>query len=250
MRAIGVRILHLGVSYERLGPRHLKFLKWRAPILSRHVLRDSKSQAYITGLGLRSDGVMPDLAFTLFDKEPAPEPNAKTGRIGLCFRTEQTPEQLEEIKTFLRWAIPQLPEDTRFRLVVQVMRDGPGAEALARYLTQDLQREAEIVTCYDSLPECQKAYADCDMVIGNRLHGLLIGASENQHFLACVRGTENGKIRGLFDELGLNDQVIELDRELAAADSSALEKARQTAFNGRPVAQKLSAQFRDILTGA
>ncbi len=238
-RLIGVRICLVGVSYERLGPRHLWLLRLRGRLLHAHHTRDRRSLEYARAQGLRPQGILPDLAMNLFDRE---RPAGPADHVALSFRTDQQPGQEEAVAGLLRRL--NLPEGTAFLLVAQVARDVPGLRRLEQRLRAE-GRQAELVVC-DDLRQCEDAYDRCGMVIGNRLHALLVGGSRGCRMLACVQGDLNEKLRGLFVELGLEAQVLDMDAPDTTA--RALAQARQAPpFDGRPFRRRLQAGLRTML---
>jgi hypothetical protein len=241
-RLIGVRICLVGVSYERLGPRHLWLLRLRGRLLHVHCPRDRRSLDYARAQGLRPQRILPDLAMNLFGPPPRPGP---AERVALAFRTDQRQTQAEVVAALARWLARGLPGETEFLLVAQVARDLPGMRRLQEVLRAE-GRGAELVAC-ETLEQCEAAYDRCGLVIGNRLHALLIGGSRGCRMLACVEGTSNAKLRGLFEALGLQAQLLDMGapREEAAR---VLARTRQAPpFDGRPWRGRLQAGLCEIL---
>ena len=65
LNLLGVKVVLVGVSYERLGPKYSKIMRIRSKFLHKHFVRDKQSYDYLCSLKVHCSGIMPDLAFNL-----------------------------------------------------------------------------------------------------------------------------------------------------------------------------------------
>lgn len=241
---VGVRICHVGVSYERIGPRHAAFLRLRSGVIYRHFVRDEISREYVRSLGLRVDGVIPDMAFNLFDK---PVDASQTGsKVCFSFRTDQSARQMELVRNYIAWCVAQYPAETEYVMAAQVERDIPGMQQLQGWLQEKLGRPVGFYACHDDIPACQAFYATCRVVISNRLHVLLLGASRTGRLVAAISGQDNRKIEGLFALMGMADNIFAMDTPLDGAAATRFAAARERVFDGSALNATLRQGFAGL----
>ena len=142
MHFIGVKVCHIGVSYERLGSRHSFFLKMRNRLLYKHYTRDHVSKNYASSVGIKTNGVYPDLALNLFEENIANN-NDKLKKISFCFRVDQYEKQEEQAFKFLAYLDKCIDKQVSFLFVVQVSRDEPGIRRLTKLVKESTDREIE-----------------------------------------------------------------------------------------------------------
>lgn len=222
LRLAGVRFCHLGVSYERLGPRHGAYLRLKQALMHAFYVRDRRSAALLQSHRVRTSGVLPDLAFNLA-RRAAPRAGG-LGAVGLSFRTDQHPGQYEHVLAAVETLRAALPAGVACHLVVQVEHDQPGMARLAQHLAQ-AGVAVRLVEETRDLERLQAHYAGLDLVISNRLHVLLLAASVGCQVLACV-DERNEKIVGLLESLGREDLLLPLAGLDAAAVARALAAPR------------------------
>jgi polysaccharide pyruvyl transferase WcaK-like protein len=203
-----VKICHIGVSYERIGSKFIKLLSRRSKLLHKHLLRDEISKSYADKNKIQNNGTMPDLAFNIFINEPNKVVNSK--KICFSFRTDQYKDQFNDVKNFIINLSKKLPTDTKFKFFAQVERDVSNMQALTDIVNSFPDLNASFESSVRSLQECYSFYDDCDLIISNRLHVLLMGGSRAGRILPCVYGDHNMKIRGIMDSLGLTENVQDL----------------------------------------
>lgn len=206
LRAMGVRVCQIGVSYERIGARHAQILRFRAALLYRHMVRDRRSARYAASVGMRVGGTMPDLAFgTAAIGEPAVKERRS---LGISFRLDQEgSETTEHVTQLIRSLDEELPPAITFKFVSQVKRDETGLRKLA----EAVRRRAHVFCdVSDSIEGCEQAYSDCSYVVGNRLHALLIGALAGAAPLAAIDKASSEKVAGLFEDLGATEYLFDL----------------------------------------
>jgi polysaccharide pyruvyl transferase WcaK-like protein len=201
-KVIGIRICHLGVSYERLGNKFAKLLKIRSSFLYKHYVRDSLSIDYARNLGIKIDGQMPDLAFNLFAHGYKKRATLKS--VCFSFRSDQYSAQDQEIKELVTQVIKSFPVNTPYYLVAQVKRDIPIMQKLQTLVTDITHNPVELKMGYDDIDATLKFYENCDIVFSNRLHVLLMAASSSSHIVACIDEKHNQKITGIMSEIDLS----------------------------------------------
>lgn len=244
MHMIGVKVCHVGVSYERIGKRHAAFLRFRSPFITSHIVRDEDSKEYAKDVGLRVDGVLPDLALNLF-KEPIKE-RETTNVYALCFRSDQYPDQARDVLGFIDNLVSVSPASVKFKIIVQVKRDLNFAKEISEFLNA-ISVHHEIVVSYESIIESQHSYSSCDIVIGNRLHGLLIGGSVCGCILGCVSYDYNKKVEGLLKSIGLNN-IVRLEKLSSTFNPETLLGALNFKFDGVGARRRLVSGFNKIFS--
>ena len=206
---IGVRICQVGVSYERLGPGYLRLLRARARIMHRHLVRDEDSFKLLSRVGVRVDGTMPDLSVSAARGSTAAGP-CPGHALALSFRVDQDEGQSEAIKRVVVMLDEELSADLPFKVVVQVKRDLSFARELVNDLAKAGNRPVSLIDCSDDIDRCIREYADCHIVLSNRLHALLIGAIAGVVPVAVTLPNVNGKIAALFRDCNLGQNVFDL----------------------------------------
>ncbi|CAK0754526.1 putative Polysaccharide pyruvyl transferase family protein [Gammaproteobacteria bacterium] len=240
LSVIGLRICQLGVSYERINPLYAAYLKLRASAIAFHFVRDNHSLSQLQMLDIPHDGVLPDLAFALFG---GVSPSDLIRNVCLSFRTDQNAMQLDRVKRFICELLKALPLETNIYLLAQVRWDAPGMKDLQAWLAKDHGRKSVLQVNCESVEQNMAFLRQCDIVFANRLHMLLLGASQCGRMVACI-DEHNTKIRGLFETLGLSDAVLTLDSVLTREQ---VEKAAAVIFDGAGEARKLRDGLQRIV---
>lgn len=215
---LGVRICQVGASFSGLSRQHLATWRWRRRWLYRICPRDSSSGEYLQTHGIHHDGCIPDLAFNLFaagggsNTPPAPPGDASVGC--LSFRTDQYPRQAMEMAHLLGDLCRRSGMGgMRWRSIVQVGRDRPGMETMLdqwrfQWQSQGLCVEPP-VDLHDDVEGCLRYYQGLSLAISNRLHVLLMAASQGVRILALTNGPWGAKLEGILRDLGLHEAIID-----------------------------------------
>ncbi|MBK0053475.1 polysaccharide pyruvyl transferase family protein [Stenotrophomonas sp. S39] len=204
MSLFGIVTVQMGVSYDKLGVRHQKLVRGRARALSYHFVRDSQTDEYCRERGITHSGVAPDLAFLIF---PDASEKASGRRLAFSFRTDRGGRAL--IEKIGRMIAASFAADTDIVLVSQVARDTPGMLELQEFLSSlGMKCDFEDVTY--SLDAASKVYSTCSVIYSNRLHALLLAASNGVAPCPVISAQVDRKISGIFLDLG-NCISIELD---------------------------------------
>ncbi|UHQ18465.1 polysaccharide pyruvyl transferase family protein [Lysobacter sp. KIS68-7] len=248
MRLVGVRVCHVGVSFERLGPFHKRMLQLRARLLHRLIVRDDASAAYAQDNGIRHAGVSPDLAF---GAAAYARPGERGRHIAISFRSDQTPAQGDEVMRLVQALDAVLPVDEDFRLVAQVARDCPLMDNVAQSL-RGSRRRVETMYVHGDVDAALAAYHGCRAVVSNRLHALLFGVLGGCTPVAVISDSVNAKIGGLWATLGL--PVLSLEGEpglvLEALRSSETVETAKLADQQRNALQRtFGALLRPAMQG-
>jgi polysaccharide pyruvyl transferase WcaK-like protein len=235
MKTIGVRIIHIGVSYERLGPWHTRLLRGRTRLIASHFTRDTESAAYARSLGLRVDDVMPDLAFGAYGNLPVSE--AARTEVAFSFRTDQSPTMRSQLSELVMQLSAALPTTIPFRFVCQVERDASFLRELAAATTM---RPASFHDVSANIDDCMRQYDTCTHIVSNRLHALLVGLLRGARPVPLVDAAHNQKIIGIFSSL---------DPSIAPIDTTSVEWVSATidALGSGPVDSHRIADQHDAL---
>ena len=241
MKALGIKLIQLGVSFERMGWRAMLLLRLRGYFMHAFYVRDEQSSALLKQYKIRHKGILPDLAFHLFTREVKPVGQLK--RVCLSFRTDQYSTQKDRVRDVVDALVEAMPKATNYVLSVQVERDLKGMKYIQQHLNAKHGIEAEIFHEARDIDKIQAFYATVDAVVSNRLHVLLLGGSACGRLVACVDET-NQKVAGLFGTVGRRDLVVAMDKVTpqlmkqalaqdaftATAEQKALVKGVETIF--------------------
>jgi polysaccharide pyruvyl transferase WcaK-like protein len=253
LRLAGIKIVQIGVSYERLDSANKQYLSTKSRYLHAHYVRDAESLKYARANGLTVNGTLPDLAFNAFT-DRSPDTNSQTDRItlGLSFRTGQFDAQEEQIMLFIDRLLECLCPDIidAIILTAQVEWDVATMQRIQNHIARDHEVPIELVVCYDNIETCEEAYRQCDLVVSNRLHVLLLAASQCQHVLAFLDPVYNAKIVGLFDTVGWSNHAVFADAVDVRSLSPKLQHARSVAVDGTPYCTELRTGFARIVETA
>jgi polysaccharide pyruvyl transferase WcaK-like protein len=216
--AIGVRVCHVGVSFERLGPFHRRILTLRARFMSRTVVRDEDSAVYARELGIRVDEVAPDLAFGAASYRPLQRPGSG---IALSFRVDQLESQRADCVRLVRMMDDQLPPGVEFRFIAQVERDARFLRELSSEVASS-RRPVSFHSVHRHVDSALDAYLGCQFVVSNRLHALLFGLLSGAIPVPTIHSEVNGKVVGLFNSIGISVATFDSGLPRAMTESDVL----------------------------
>jgi polysaccharide pyruvyl transferase WcaK-like protein len=247
MSLAGIRIVHVGVSYERLGPRFLSLIAWRSRILYRHILRDPKSAIYANQNGIKYHGVSPDLAFNLYSENRVA---VKAQKVCFSFRTDQDREQMALVKSLVQTCNETLHSSYEFIFYAQVERDLQPMKELAAFMKQkSCERKISFVSIMGEVDQSVEFFEDVDIIISNRLHVLLMGGVYNASVIAAVYKGYNDKVRGLMESLVADNQsVIDMSLEPYSQISRVTNAEFKFSPSGRNENRSLGSAFSEIYT--
>lgn len=246
---IGVKVCLTGVSYERIGMKNARVLAARSRLLAVHLARDSASAKYARELNMIVHGVMPDLSFGAgTSMQDSARPNQPDDRnVALAFRTDQHEEQLASVTRFLTTLATLCGQDVQWKVIVQVERDATNAAAILRSI-HEVSGSATIEVVHDDFYRARDAYAETGIVMGNRLHSLLLGAAMGNKPIAVLDDEFNEKIIRTFEEHDLIRQVHYLTDE-RSAERIAASIMKETANLQRIDMRKPSKRLEEIFDG-
>ena len=228
--ALGVKICQVGASFENMSQQHLDLWRQRRKFFSVFSPRDSLSAEYLTAHGIPCDPCIPDLAFNIFPDIPTHQSNSQSSRTtpdaqqSACFsfRTDQSPQQQSYICTQLLSLCEKIGPKVQWKPVSQVHRDLPGMLAIRNEMLQSKYEVAPVLDLHQDIGTCLSFYRNVSFVVSNRLHVLLMAASQGARILALT-GAHSGdrssgaKLRGLLKDVGLEQAI--LDQDIANASN-------------------------------
>src|SRR5690606_10848695 len=121
IKLIGVSIVQIGVSYDRLGQRHSKVLRQRVYTYAAHFVRDDLSYEHLVSQAIRVDGIMPDLALNRF-RSPASSSESRS-TIAFSFRSDKYVDRRADIEKAIRRICTDASHEDGLVFVSQVNRD-------------------------------------------------------------------------------------------------------------------------------
>jgi polysaccharide pyruvyl transferase WcaK-like protein len=240
LRMFGVRVVHLGVSVSAIEPLMAVYLRMRAPGMFAFYVRDIYSAEQLATAGVPTDGVLPDLAFNIFEAETIK--SKRIQNIVISFRTDQDTFQAENVMRFVDKLVTWLPETCKITILAQVRFDIDGMRILYERLTARGISVELLVSCED-IDKNVRIMRHCDVVFSNRLHVLLLGGIQGSRMVACVDDSEQ-KIRGLFSTIGLDAAVLNLNLN---PTSSMVEAAMAVQYSGEVEAARLREGFESLI---
>lgn len=220
--ALGVKICQVGASFGNMSSQHLNVWRQRRNFFSVFSPRDSLSAEYLIAHGIPCDPCIPDLAFNIFQDPPSHRPDRPLSstsaeqQLNGCFsfRTDQAPEQEAYVRSEMQNLCESLGSHIRWKPIAQVRRDLPGMQALSNHLLQLKLNVESVADIHHDIESCLAFYRSVDFVVSNRLHVLLMAASQGARILALT-GTKPGdqssgaKLRGLLMDLGLEQAILD-----------------------------------------
>lgn len=240
--ALGVRICKVGASFGGLSEDHLATWRRRRRWMFRICPRDTTSADYLRAHGVIPDPCIPDLAFNVFDGSPAavrgPTPERRAA--GLSFRTDQDPRQATDVTAGVLELARRSGVEVRWRPVVQVARDRPGMEALGARLRADGYAVEPVLDLHADVEACLAFYREVPVVVSNRLHAILMAASQGARVLPVADGPPGAKLSGVLRDLGLGQaattgaglaQCGALDDVAVQVDGTSMRERLHRAFD-------------------
>lgn len=209
LRCIGVRICQVGISFDPLGRPERFVVGWRRRLLHSFTVRDRSSFDYLNRIGIAVDELVPDLSFNLCtDNLPA---KAERGSIAFSFRFDGKAEE-SDITDAVHKVMKKFGASHEYLFVVQVARDEAGMRRLHASCIENGLR-AQLFICHDNIDELSKRYLSCKAIFSNRLHALLLAAHSGASPYAMISRGKQPKIEGMFNDLGIQDRLLFLDKE-------------------------------------
>lgn len=220
VKFFGVRIVQIGVSYERLGFLNLLNLKLRSLLYYKHFLRDEVSMYYLNSKKIKCDMVADDLAFS-YSTIPSAD-SVLRDSILFSFRCDQDSEQYEHFKAIVFSAHHEVDKTLKFVFYVQVQRDYEYAKRLLDEFSSNYsnERNLEIVNCSTSLRLAANAFLHGKEVHSNRLHVVLLASLYGVKPKVYTFSGFNQKIKGLFGSAKPFIDIEDISNEIKYSPSN------------------------------
>jgi hypothetical protein len=219
----GVRLARLGVSFSRMSPARLRLEAITSRLYYFSGARDSRSLALAKRSGFANVFYFPDFAFALQPPESLWRKHDNILQIGISLREDNlgrdrralTIERLEQLLA----ALKDEGRDFVIRFIAQV--DGDRA-----FMKELCERFGDRYDCTfaaeQKLPHLADIYRSVDVIISNRLHGLLFAGAQGAVPLGLLIPECNQKIIAILEDIGLDQYWIDVE----APDSVLLDVSR------------------------
>jgi polysaccharide pyruvyl transferase WcaK-like protein len=217
LRALGVRIWRLGVSFTHLSRPRAAAEEFALRFMERIAVRDSSSADFVRSSGVEPHS-LPDLSFLLPFADVVKAPERR--QVAISFR-DQDLSETEATKLMTKvLSLCSFVGDQGFTpvLTVQVARDLQFAKQVQAAASGHLP-----IRVLKTIQEAEVFYDECILALSNRLHVLLLAASRACLPLAALREGHNQKIRVLFDDVGFGDRMVDWNVSWEQAVESTLQ---------------------------
>jgi polysaccharide pyruvyl transferase WcaK-like protein len=203
---LGVRGCQMGASFSSMSESHLRTWRKRRRYLELFSPRDSQSAQYLESHGISCDPCIPDLAFLIFRQPIQAETEIEASNPIGCFsiRTDQYPEQLGDFLKIMQGMEPRIT----WRSIFQVGRDEPGMRTIRMELIRKGIAVDELVDLHSNIESSLAYYRTTPFVLSNRLHVLLMAASQGARIMAVVGRKGGEKLEGILNDLGLGEAIL------------------------------------------
>lgn len=208
LRALGVNSVLIGASYEGLGKNNLIGVRQLSKVLTVHAVRDNDSRVYCEKNGIRVSGVLPDLAFNLDSNFSLMKRERKCI---VSVRDAKDSDYSNALVAMLLNAYRSGGFD-RVVLVYQVRRDSQFMEKFQiELVAAGIPTDNAIVPLVGGIEENLAFYSSAEFVVSNRLHVLLLAWRAGAQPVAVIKGGENKKIVGIYEDAGLGLYCLRSD---------------------------------------
>ena len=204
---LGVKICHVGISYDAMAGIERYIALWRRRVLYSFVVRDNLSYKYLDDIGMKADGIVPDLSFNLYNG--ASISSSSRNKVAFSFRFDGKAGAKLIEKLVLR-VIEEYGPAFEYIFVVQVARDREGTEALLE-ICRKKEGKCSLLLCHEDIEALSTFYSQCDAIYSNRLHALLLAAHSGASPYAAISMGKQPKIEGMFNDLGISDRLLFID---------------------------------------
>lgn len=243
LRLVGVRICQVGVSFEHIGPRHARLLRWRSRLLFASAPREPIGYKYAKDLGVRVTGMMPDLAFNLFSV-PSGRGPGPANALAFSFRVDKDAGTRARVKQIVLDVVNASTPGEQLIFVAQVGRDVHFMREVAEMADQARPGQVRFVDCHSDIEKAIATYSECRAVLSNRLHALLPALWGGAAPIALTVPELDPKISGVFTSIGLEGRVFDI-RAVEYKEIQPLMSHPQ--FAGDAVASELNKFFDELL---
>jgi len=244
----GVRLARLGVSFSRMSAARLRLEAVTSRLYCVSGARDSRSLALAKRSGFANVCYFPDLALALQPPERACKQHDDVLRVAVSLREdnlgsdrrEKTVARVEQILSLLK------DKGCNFTVmfIAQVNEDRAFMEELCL-------RFGERYDCTfvseQKLPPLADIYRSIDVILSNRLHGLLFASANGAVPLGLLIPECNQKIIGILEDLGLEEHWIDVEApdsthvDISGLHASAGSVRAAFAKSGRLISDRVEA---------
>jgi polysaccharide pyruvyl transferase WcaK-like protein len=241
---VGVKIVRVGFSVDNLSPLRALAERTKARFMYFLGPRDAGSRMFFSAIPDSKCTYFPDLALQRVTSI-AEDSTVERRIVAFSFRNHSATREPEPgIKRQIVAICQEAPTDCAFAFVSQVSFDQDFNGALARWLQEHLGRRVEHFIP-SSMDELDEFYDRTLIVVSNRLHVLLFAISRGAVPLALTSGDLNAKVVGVMSDLGLEDNILDLDSPTKKIDAPALEKQLRSARKSALEKKRLGAVLID-----
>lgn len=218
----GVRLARLGVSFSRMSAARLRLEALTSRFYFSGV-RDSRSLAIAKQSGFANIFYFPDFAFALQPSEHLRRKHDGALQIGVSLREDNlgkdrralTIKRLEQLLLAL--------ENEGNYVVIRFIAQVDGDRAFMKELCERFSCRYDCTfVAEQKLPRLADIYRSVDVVISNRLHGLLFASAQGAAPFGLLIPECNQKIIAILEDLGLNECWIDAE----APDSTPLDLSK------------------------
>ncbi len=210
-KLIGIKIKRFGVSLSPLSPISLIMEKIKARLSTTLSYREDYTRRFIEQHHFKNMIFCPDLLFYP-DYQPLKPLKKDTIKIAFSFRASPLKKgndvaYMNTIKEFIK----KLSQESNYELIAvsQVTRDTVFQQELIAMTGKNIQHYVYDCTVAGR-EKIADAYKQADIIISNRLHGLLNASIYGCHPVAFVT-KDNHKVTGVLETAGLHHLILHAD---------------------------------------
>jgi polysaccharide pyruvyl transferase WcaK-like protein len=246
-KAIGIKLCHVGVSYERLGPKFCNLIRRRSKFLYYHAVRDEISLEYARENGIKVHEVIPDLAYNIFDEKEKKLGKVKNRAFCFSFRVDQNDLQIELARDIIITLDKIVDINVEFKFYSQVERDSVGMSNLCNSIRKITERKCDFVSIIGDIEKSNVFFRHVDTVISNRLHVLLMSSSKMCNIIPIYYQSYNEKVIGIMSSYRTDGSVVfNMDSFDSVVANEALEQELNIYKLGLDEKDKLKNAFLKI----
>lgn len=210
LRLFGVRIYRFGSSVGPFDKKIEKIEFFASKLYISYTVRENFSMDYCKSIGIKNVEYFPDLAFVL--------PKVFHGSSGFKKSEEK---YFEYLFSFRR---PKNSENVYKNIIKNICSDNIKNTICVTQVARDIDFNTElsefagvnsikhVVYERDGVESVFECYSDSRVVLSNRLHVLLFAGAKGALPIPVVSSRENKKIIGIYEAMGLDYLVVDVDR--------------------------------------
>lgn len=201
LKFLNVNICQLGISYSNLGIKHGRHIRKLSSTMHTHSVRDTLSKLHANSQNIAVSAVLPDLALNIpsYTKD-----NTSSFDILFSFREPKNLQTKNQIVDSIGKLLTTYPNSD---IGYQVKFDEYFCKEIAHSISFKCLKILDMTASIDSNIELYSKYK---FVVSNRLHVLLLALISGSTPIAAIELNENSKIVGIFHDLGLSSNLLEV----------------------------------------